>query len=168
MQPQILVSRHWLLRQCRPWAAGLVLAGVCGAVQSSVGGMVVSLAGTFVSDIYSKLINPNAKPETVKKLNMCSIIVVAIIVFLFACDPPELLASLITYASGGMTVAFFHVLLLGLFWKPGKEYGAVAGIISGIALFLLIDKGILPLSLGRTRQLCNASFHHHYGGPFRW
>ena len=71
-----------------PWAAGLVLAGVCGAVQSSVGGMVVSLAGTFVSDVYSKLINPNAKPETVKKLNMCSIIVVAIIVFLFACDPP--------------------------------------------------------------------------------
>ena len=131
-----------------PWAAGLVLAGVCGAVQSSVGGMVVSLAGTFVSDIYSKLINPNAKPETVKKLNMCSIIVVAIIVFLFACDPPELLASLITYASGGMTVAFFHVLLLGLFWKPANEYGAVAGIISGIALFLLIDKGILPLSLG--------------------
>lgn len=131
-----------------PWAAGLVLAGVCGAVQSSVGGMVVSLAGTFVSDVYSKLINPNAKPETVKKLNMCSIIVVAIIVFLFACDPPELLASLITYASGGMTVAFFHVLLLGLFWKPANEYGAVAGIISGIALFLLIDKGILPLSLG--------------------
>ena len=79
---------------------------------------------------------------------MCSIIVVAIIVFLFACDPPELLASLITYASGGMTVAFFHVLLLGLFWKPANEYGAVAGIISGIALFLLIDKGILPLSLG--------------------
>ena len=79
-----------------PWAAGLVLAGVCGAVQSSVGGMVVSLAGTFVSDIYSKLINPNAKPETVKKLNMCSIIVVAIIVFLFAwqCGMQETVKSI--------------------------------------------------------------------------
>lgn len=132
-----------------PWAAGLVLAR-CVRRGSVFCRWIwlISLAGTFVSDIYSKLINPNAKPETVKKLNMCSIIVVAIIVFLFACDPPELLASLITYASGGMTVAFFHVLLLGLFWKPANEYGAVAGIISGIALFLLIDKGILPLSLG--------------------
>ena len=130
------------------WAAGLVLAGVCGAVQSSVGGMVVSLAGTVVSDLFRNLIKPDAKPETIKKLNTGAIIVVSVVIFLFACDPPELLASLITYATGGMTVAFFHTLLLGLFWKRANEYGAVAGILSGIALYILIDKGILPISLG--------------------
>ncbi|MCC8027091.1 MAG: hypothetical protein LIP16_17545 [Clostridium sp.] len=131
-----------------PWAAGLVLAGVCGAVQSSVGGMVVSLAGTFVSDLYKNLFKPDIKPETLKKLNVGSIVVVSLIVFLFACNPPQLLASLITYASGGMTVAFFHTLLLGLFWKGANEYGAISGIISGIALYLLIDSGVLPLSFG--------------------
>lgn len=130
------------------WAAGLVLAGVCGAVQSSVGGMIVSLAGTIVSDLYKNLFNKDAKQETLKKLNVISVIVVALVVFLFACDPPELLASLITYATGGMTVAFLHTLLLGLFWKRANEYGAIAGIISGIGLYLLIDMGVLPISLG--------------------
>ena len=103
-----------------PWAAGLVLAGVCGAVQSSVGGMVVSLAGTLISDLYKNLINPSVKPETIKKLNTIGIVVISLVIFIFACDPPELLASLITYATGGMTVAFFHTVLLGLFWKPAN------------------------------------------------
>lgn len=130
------------------WAAGLVLAGVCGAVQSSVGGMVVNLAGTVVSDMYKNLINPKADPEKVKRFNVVITVVVALVIFLFACNPPQLLASLITYATGGLTVAFFHTVLLGLFWKRANEYGAVAGILSGIALYLLIDKAVIPISLG--------------------
>ena len=130
------------------WAAGLVLAGVSGAVQSSMGGMVVSLAGTVVSDIYKNIFNKDAKTETIKKLNVAAIIVVSIVIFLLACNPPQLLAKLITYSTGGLTVVFFHTVLLGLFWKRANEYGAVTGIISGIVLYVLIDKGILPISLG--------------------
>ena len=127
-----------------PWAAGLVLAGVCGAVQSSVGGMIVSLAGTLVGDLYKNIIDPKVdedKLKKLKKLNTAGIVVVALVVFLFACNPPPLLASLITYATGGMTVAFFHTVLLGLFWKRANKEGAMAGLISGIGLYLALDLG---------------------------
>lgn len=124
-----------------PWAAGLVLAGVCGAVQSSVGGMIVSLAGTLVGDLYKNIIDPKVDEDKLKKLNTAGIVVVALVVFLFACNPPPLLASLITYATGGMTVAFFHTVLLGLFWKRANKEGAMAGLISGIGLYLALDLG---------------------------
>lgn len=130
------------------WAAGLVLAGVCSAVQSSVGGMIVSLAGTIVKDLYVSLVNPKAEEKNLKLFNIICTVVIALIIFAFACNPPALLASLITYATGGMTVAFFHTVLLGLYWKRANEYGACAGIVSGIALYLLIDAKILPISLG--------------------
>lgn len=130
------------------WAAGLVLAGVSGAVQSSMGGMIVSLAGTVVSDLYKNIFDKDAKPETIRKLNVAAILVVSIVIFLLASNPPQLLAQLITYATGGLTVVFFHVVLLGLFWKRANEYGVVAGIVSGILLYFLIDKGILAISLG--------------------
>lgn len=130
------------------WAAGLVLAGVCGAVQSSVGGMIVSLAGTIVKDLYKNLINPKADEKNLKLFNTIITVVIALIIFAFACNPPKLLAQLITYATGGMTVAFFHTILLGLYWKRANEYGACAGILSGIVLYLLIDAKILPISLG--------------------
>lgn len=124
-----------------PWAAGLVLAGVCGAVQSSVGGMIVSLAGTLIGDLYKNIFNPDVEESKLKKLNTAGIVIVAIVIFLFACDPPALLASLITYATGGMTVAFFHTVLLGLFWKRANKAGAIAGLVSGIALYLALDMG---------------------------
>lgn len=130
------------------WAAGLILAGVCGAVQSSIGGMVVSLAGTVVSDLIKGIAGKSLKQETFKKVNTGAIIGVSLVVFLFACDPPPLLAALITVAASGMTTAFLHTLLLGLFWKGANEYGAIAGMTSGIALYILIDRGILPISLG--------------------
>lgn len=130
------------------WAAGLVLAGVCSAVQSSVGGMIVSLAGTIVKDLYVSLVNPKAEEKNLKIFNTVCTVVIALIIFGFACNPPALLASLITYATGGMTVAFFHTVLLGLYWKRANEYGACAGIITGIALYLLIDMKVLPISLG--------------------
>lgn len=130
------------------WAAGLVLAGVCSAVQSSVGGMVVNLAGTVIEDLYKNIFNPNASEKTLKTFNIIATVAVALIIFGFACNPPAFLASLITYATGGMTVAFFHTILLGLFWKRANEYGAIAGITSGIILYLLIDMKVLPWSLG--------------------
>lgn len=140
------------------WAAGLVLAGVCGAVQSSVGGMVVSLAGTLVSDLYKNIINPNVKPEKLQKLNTISIYVVAIVVFIFASNPPALLATLITYAAAGLGVAFVPTLLFGLFWKEANEYGALAGMIGGLALYFLIDLGYLPLSFGMNAAIMATVF----------
>ena len=51
-----------------------------------------------------------------------------------------------------MTVAFFATVLLGLYWKRANEYGACAGMISGIILYILIDiltkKGIIPNPFG--------------------
>ena len=94
------------------------------------------------------IFDKDAKPETIRKLNVAAILVVSIVIFLLASNPPQLLAQLITYATGGLTVVFFHVVLLGLFWKRANEYGAVAGIVSGILLYFLIDKGILAVSLG--------------------
>ena len=35
-----------------------------------------------------------------------------------------------------------------MFWKRANEYGAISGVISGILLYILIDQGILPISLG--------------------
>lgn len=75
-------------------------------------------------------------------------VVVSLVIFLLASNPPQLLAQLITYSTGGLTVVFFQTVLLGLFWKGANEYGAIAGIVSGIILYLLIDKGILAISLG--------------------
>lgn len=135
------------------WTAGLVLAGVCAAVQSSVGGMIVSLTACFVKDFWVSLVKPDTKPETIKKITMSATIVISLIIFAFAVKPPQLLAALITYSTGGLMCAFTHTMLLGYYWKGANEYGAIAGIVSGIGLYLLINSGVLPWSLGMNASV---------------
>jgi len=135
------------------WAAGLVLAGVCAAVQSSVGGMIVSLTACFVKDFWITLVKPNTKPETVKKITLSATIIISLIIFAFAVNPPPLLAALITYSTGGLMCAFTHTMLLGYYWKGANEYGAIVAIVSGIALYLIINAGILPWSLGMNAAI---------------
>lgn len=135
------------------WTAGLVLAGVCAAVQSSVGGMIVSLTACFVKDFWVSLVKPDAKPEAIKKLTLGATIAISLIIFVFAVNPPQLLAALITYSTGGLMCAFTHTMLLGYYWKGANEYGAIAAVISGIALYLLINSGILPWSLGMNASV---------------
>lgn len=125
------------------WAAGLVLAGVCSAVQSSVGGMILSLSGTIIKDLFPLqkvfVFNPDNKEKHIKTFNTICTLLVAFVMFIFACNPPEMLASLVAYSTGGMTVAFFACVLFGLYWKRANEYGACAGMISGIVLYIGID-----------------------------
>ncbi|MEE1180895.1 MAG: hypothetical protein UHY90_01480 [Treponema sp.] len=152
-QPSVDLGIPMLAIKAMPaWAAGLFLAGVCSAVQSSVGSMIIALSGTIVKDIYMNIFNAKPQENKLKAINAVFTIIVALVIFAFACKPPAMLASLITYATGGMTVAFFAPMLFGLYWKRANEYSAVSSILCGIILYIGIDilnkKGILQNSLG--------------------
>ena len=114
--------------------------------------MIIALSGTIVKDIYMNIFNAKPQENKLKAINAVFTIIVALVIFAFACKPPAMLASLITYATGGMTVAFFAPMLFGLYWKRANEYGAVSSILCGIILYIGIDilnkKGILQNSLG--------------------
>lgn len=130
-----------------PWVAGLVLAGVCSAVQSSLGGMIIALSSCFVKDVYQTLFRPNASPETLKKLTRGSVVVISALIFVFALRPPSLLATIIVYSTGGLTAGLTSIMLLGYYWKRCNEWGGIAGLISGVVFYILIASGILPWSL---------------------
>lgn len=135
------------VKVCPPWVAGLILAGVCAAVQSTLGGMLLTLSTTFAQDLYVHAINPKADAEKLKKFSLGGTVVIALIICAFAWDPPALLASLITYGSGGLLAAFLGTMLLGYYWKGMNKYGAIVTMLSGIVLYIMMDRSILPKAL---------------------
>lgn len=151
-QPSVDLAIPMLTVKAMPaWAAGLVLAGVCSAVQSSIGGMILSLSGTIIKDLVPLqkvfIFNPEDTEKHIKTFNAVCTIIVALVIFIFACNPPPMLANLVAYSTGGMTVAFFAPVLFGLYWKRANEYGANVAMISGIVFYVVLDilikKGIL-------------------------
>ena len=131
------------LQTLPPWLAGITLAGVAGAIQSSVGAMIIVISSTFVKNTYKAYINTNADNKKLKKVTLISTIIICFLVFLFALNPPKSLQYIILFAIGGMASGFLWPILLGLYWMRTNEYGAAAGMISGVITFAI--GGLRPI-----------------------
>jgi sodium/pantothenate symporter len=131
-----------------PWLAGLTLAGVAGAIQSTVGSMVIIISSTFVKNAYQSMINPKADSKKLKKVTIMSTVVICIVIFVLSLNPPNALQFMITFAVGGLGSSFFWPLLLGIYWKRANEYGAAAGMVGGMVTYILGAGKYLPITMG--------------------
>ncbi|WP_047983066.1 sodium/pantothenate symporter [Ornithinibacillus californiensis] len=124
------------------WLAGIVLAAPMAAIMSTVDSLLILVSSTVIKDVYMNYIRPDAKQQTVKRMSMAITAILGIIVFIMALDPPDLIIWLNLFAFGGLEAAFIWPVVLGLYWKTGNKYGAIASIIIGVGLYTLSD--LLP------------------------
>ena len=129
------------------WLAGITLAGVASAVQSTVAAIIIVISSTLVINCYRALIAPSATPEKLKKVSIVTTSALSVVVFLFALNPPDLLQLVITFSMGGMAAAFFFAMLLGCYWKRCNEYGAAASMLGAFVTYLVVELKLLPFDI---------------------
>mgnify|MGYP000971002460 CR=1 FL=1 len=125
------------------WIAGLVLAGVAAAIQSTVASVVMVISSSLVRDIYL-VVKPTKDPKKIKSATIIATLIAGLIPIIIAINPPQLLQYLILYAIGGLTSSFFWPTLLGLYWKRTTEEGALAGLVGGMVFFILAQGKYIP------------------------
>ncbi|CAM3133509.1 sodium/pantothenate symporter [Filibacter tadaridae] len=121
-----------------PWLAGIVLAAPMAAIMSTVDSLLLLVSSAIVKDVYLNFIKPEAPEKTVKRLSFGVTGILGIIVFLLALQPPDLLIFLNLFAFGGLEAAFIWPVVLGLYWKYGNKYGAIASMITGIVSYIAL------------------------------
>lgn len=131
-----------------PWLAGVTIAGVTGAIQSTVGAMIIVISSTLIKDAYQTLINPSVDPAKLKKVNMIATTLVCVLVFVAALNPPAGLQVLVIFSVGGLASAFFWPLMLGIYWMRTNEYGAIAGMLGGLVTYILGAGGYADITFG--------------------
>ncbi|MEL3961345.1 sodium/pantothenate symporter [Lysinibacillus endophyticus] len=123
-----------------PILAGIVLAAPMAAIMSTVNALLILVSSTFVKDIYLHFINPNASEKQIKSRSFWVTTIIGLAVVFFALKPPEFLIWLNLFAFGGLESAFLWSVVLGLYWKKANKYGSVASMITGLTLYILIDR----------------------------
>ncbi|HPC76570.1 MAG TPA: sodium/pantothenate symporter [Synergistales bacterium] len=150
--PNLAVPDHAIptlaMRVLPPWLAGVTLAGVAGAIQSTIGAMVIVISSTLVKDAYQAYINPKAEPAKLKKVTIWSTVAICVAIFLGALFPPHALEWIVVFAVGGLASAFFWPLILGLYWMRTNEHGAAAGMAGGMATYIIGAGKYLPITFG--------------------
>lgn len=122
------------------WFMGFV--GAAGAVTAMVpSAILVLFASTLLAkNVYQTGINPRASEEKVMTLSRLMVLVIMTFALFFAIFLPNELVPLLIFGYDGVC-QFFPGVILGLFWKRVTKTGVISGIITGIAVVIILIIG---------------------------
>lgn len=127
---------------------GIVLAGFFAAVMSTVSALSNSVATIFSLDVYKKFFRKTAEDRELIITGQISGGSALLIASLIA--PLVGSVGLFKYFQTGVTymaTPFISVLLLGLFWKRASYGGALAGLIGGVIIQIVLAASVLALEI---------------------
>ncbi|MEE2777841.1 MAG: sodium:solute symporter family protein [Acidobacteriota bacterium] len=129
------------------WFAALVGVGILAAIMSTADGLVVSSSQIMANDIYRRSIVPRFHSHLsdlevdrrVLLISRWSTVVVLVGCMFLAWSLMNMnIALLVWIGSGGMMAAFAGPLVMGALWKGVTTKGAFAGLITGMATFIIL------------------------------
>ena len=140
------------------WAAGLFLAAPLAAVMSTVDSLLILASATILKDLYFTYIakknvtdivkadedeEVHVSDSTERKLKYWTFaltLVIGLIVFVLAMNPPSILVWINLFALGGLEATFFWPLIGGLYWKRGNAAACIASVIFGVGTFIFFNQ----------------------------
>jgi len=121
-----------------PWLAGLLIAAPFAAVMSSVDSFLLLVSSALVRDVYQKSINPRASEQTIRRLTYWVTCGVGVAAVIWAIRPTRYLQDLSVFASSGLAACFLGPMVLGLYWRRMNGTGAIASMVAGAAMHLML------------------------------
>lgn len=116
--------------------SGLVAAGALAAALSTADGLLLTITGALSHDVYYKIIRPDASTQWRLVVSKSLLLVVAVLAAMVAAQKPATILHMVAWAFSIAGSAFFPALVLGIFWKRANKQGAIAGMVSGLAVTL--------------------------------
>lgn len=133
----------YIISQMPVGVAGLIIAAIFAASQSSISSSLNSISACFTCDIYEK-INKQSTPENNLKVGRIVVVItgllgVAASTYLIMANESEIwdaFNSLLGLMGGPMTGLF----MLGIFFRKANANGALVGVIASIVTVLCVKE----------------------------
>jgi cation/acetate symporter len=114
--------------------SGLVAAGGLAAALSTADGLLLTIANALSHDLYYKMINPSASTQKRVTISKILLLFVALAAASVAAQKPADILFLVSAAFSFAAASFFPALVAGIFWKRANKWGAIAGMVVGLAV----------------------------------
>ena len=121
--------------------AGIILAGPLASVMSTVDSQLLVVVGAIVNDLIINYINPDLGKDGNKtsKITTTVALILGVIIFLIAMNPPNLMVWLNLFATAGQLSTFLWPVILGLYWKKANKEGAITSMVVGIGSYVVFN-----------------------------
>ena len=116
------------------WVVGLIAAGGMAAALSTAAGLLLVISTSVSHDLLKKQLMPNISDKGELRAARLAAIVAVVIAGYFGINPPDYVAAVVALAFGLAAASFFPAIFMGIFSKKMNKEGAIAGMISGLAI----------------------------------
>ena len=140
-----------LIRDVLPMGVtGIVIASYFSAIMSTADSCLMASSGNFVNDIIERYFAKHISDKTSIRLSMIATLIIGILAVLMAAQFNTVLNAIL-YAYAFMVSGLFVPTLGAYFWKKASSAGALAGMLTGgiLTLLLLTQVLILPESMSK-------------------
>ena len=120
-----------------PFLAGIITAGILGAIMSTSSSQLLVASSSITTDFYKTLVRKNASITELVIVSRVMVFVVAFLSLFLALNPDNMILDIVSYAWAGFGAAFGPLVILSLFWRRMNLNGALAGVITGGSTVLL-------------------------------
>ncbi|MDC7218991.1 MAG: sodium/proline symporter PutP [Spirochaetales bacterium] len=122
-----------------PIFGGFVLAAVLAAVMSTADSQLLVLSSSLTEDIPFIAKLDDKKKELISRLGIVGF---ALLAFFMAFKDGSNILNMVGYAWGGFGAAFGPVVILSVLWKKTTKWGALAGMIVGAVVVVIVKNFI--------------------------
>ncbi len=138
--PDLAVSDEicpWLAMRVVPEAlGGIILAGIVAGIQTTVAAMAIIITSSIARNLLREL-KPDISSESMKSASRLTMGACLVLAMALALTQPPLIQWIIFFSIGGLEAATFGPILLGMLWRRGNKWGAIASVGWGMIIYAL-------------------------------
>ncbi|ROQ19589.1 sodium:solute symporter family protein [Marinimicrobium koreense] len=145
IDPDILVLANPEIAELPNWVIALVAAGGLAAALSTAAGLLLVISTSISHDLLKRNLMPRiTEKQELMAARLAAAGAIGVAGYL-GINPPGFVAEVVAFAFGLAAASFFPAIIMGIFFKPMNQWGAVAGMLTGLvftASYILIFKGV--------------------------
>jgi cation/acetate symporter len=127
------------------WVIALVAAGGLAAALSTAAGLLMAISAAVSHDLIKGVFKPDISERGELLAGKMSMAVAIVVAGYLGLNPPGFAAGTVALAFGIAASSLFPAIMMGIFSKKMNKEGAMAGMLSGLAItlfYVFAHKGI--------------------------
>ena len=127
------------------WVIALVAAGGLAAALSTAAGLLMAISAAVSHDLVKGIFKPDISEKGELLAGKISMAVAIVVAGYLGLNPPGFAAGTVALAFGIAASSLFPAIMMGIFSKKMNKEGAIAGMLSGLAVtlfYVFAHKGI--------------------------
>ncbi len=134
IDPDIMVLANPEIARLPAWVVGLVAAGGLAAALSTAAGLLLVLSASVSHDLLKKWLKPDISERGELRAARVTAGLAVCVTGYFGVNPPGFVAEVVAFAFGLAAASFFPIIVLGIFSRRVNKYGAILGMVVGLAV----------------------------------